>query len=223
MVGSIMTAYGSNWIKKHSTSAMSFSAGILLGVSFLRIIPEAQELADSSVFAYVIAGFLFFYILENIVKIHPCADEACKVHEIGVLSTIGFGFHSLIDGIAIAVVFTVNFNLGIILTLAVLFHKLSDGIVITSLLLLSGEAKKRTILISLIVACLTPLGALIFTFLIKNASLKLLGSLLGAVAGMFVYLSAADLIPQTHSSEHKANVVILVSGVLLIVIVSMMF
>lgn len=59
---------------------VSFAVGTLLGGSFLGLLPEALEKADSlPVFSTVLAGVVLFFILEKWVLWRHCHDSECPV------------------------------------------------------------------------------------------------------------------------------------------------
>ena len=61
---------------------VALSAGSLLGGAFFHMIPEAVEKtgAELSVYIYVVAGFAFFLLLEQLLHWHHCHREEthCK-------------------------------------------------------------------------------------------------------------------------------------------------
>jgi len=216
--GTMLVFYKEPWAKKNSVFLISFAAGIMLTISFLHLLPEAKEVFDN-VWLATFIGFLCFYILQNIVMFHPCHDEECEIHRLGILSSIGLTIHSLLDGIAIAVGFEAGQSLGILTTIAVLLHEVPEGITITGILLHSKLTKIKIWTYSLIVAIATPVGAIGTYFFLTNISKNLLGFLLAFTAGSFIYLAAADLLPETHKKHHWANAIFFFTGVGLILLV----
>ncbi|MBN1824609.1 MAG: ZIP family metal transporter [Endomicrobiales bacterium] len=218
ILGSYLVLKNEAWAKKNSVFLIGFAAGVMLALAFLHLIPESLEICADAVL-YVFVGFLVFYLLQQVVMFHPCHDEACRVHRLGLLSSLGLIFHSLLDGVAIAVGFETAWSLGVLTTLAVLFHEIPEGITITGILVHSGAKKKSVILYSLAVAAATPLGAVGSYFFIKNFSPWILGMLLAVTAGSFVYLAAADLLPETHREHNRANILFFSAGIALIFLV----
>jgi ZIP family zinc transporter/zinc and cadmium transporter len=212
ILGTILVFYKESWAKKNSVFLISFAAGIMLTISFLHILPEAYEIFPN-VWIATFIGFLCFYILQDIVMFHPCHDEECEIHRLGILSFIGLTTHSLLDGIAIAVGFEAGHNLGILTTIAVLLHEIPEGITITGILLHSKITKLKIWLYSLIVALATPMGAISGHLFIKNLPKEVLGFLLAFTAGSFIYLASADLLPETHKKHHRANAIFFFLGV----------
>lgn len=215
LVGTWLVFAKEKWTKNNSIFLVSFAAGIMLTISFLHLIPESIELnPDAALFIFI--GFIVFYILQQIIMFHPCHDETCHVHRVGILAAIGLIIHSLLDGIAIAAGFEAGWKFGLLTTLAVLLHEMPEGITITGILFHTNMKKKQIIIYSTLVALATPIGAIFSYFLIKNISINLLGMLLALTAGSFIYLAASDLLPETHKKHHRANALYFFIGVLLI-------
>lgn len=178
---------------------------------------EAEHNAEGKLtFIVVLLGFAIFHALESIVRIHPRHDvDAEDPHTHGslsVLSITGLTFHSTIDGIIIAVGFKAGFQIGMMTTIAVILHEMPEGIVTTSILLHDAMKRSRVFWFSLLVAIATPVGAIVSYFILGEASADLLRILLALAAGSFIYIAAADLIPETHSEEKRLNTAVLIIG-----------
>jgi zinc and cadmium transporter len=58
---------------------LSFSAGVMLGAAFFHMLPEAVEDAGGRAIPFVLAGFLFLYLLERLVLVHVCAEPGPRL------------------------------------------------------------------------------------------------------------------------------------------------
>lgn len=181
---------------------LSFAAGVLLAAAFLEIIPEG--LAEGANLIWVLAGFGLFFLIERGIIIHQCRDEHCDVHAGSYLIAVGDTIHDFLDGVTIAISFLVSWQLGIVTTLAVILHEIPSGFG-SFAVLLAGAASRRFIWIAVIASTVAaPLGALT-TYLARDLLEPVLGSLLLAVAGGFIYVAAVDLIPETHHDTSRAH------------------
>jgi ZIP family zinc transporter/zinc and cadmium transporter len=210
--GTMLVFYKEGWSRRNSVYLISFAAGIMLATSFLHIIPESMEVYEHAPLL-VLVGVIIFYLLESVVMLHPCHDEACEIHRMGIISWIGLTFHSLLDGVAIGLGFEISLQLGIVTALAVLLHELPEGIATTGILMHANLKRTKILLYSLAVALATPTGAVLAYFFLGRLPLEIIGILLALAAGSFIYISAADLIPQIHKRQHKINALILIGGV----------
>ena len=246
IAGTLLILYRYQWAKHNSIHLMSFAAGIMLALAFLHLIPEAvhtthedegyleeaehegedhTEEAEHNgegefAFILVLLGFAIFHAMESIIAFHPRHDvEAEEPHKHGslsVLSITGLTFHSAIDGIIIAVGFKAGSQIGIMMTIAVILHEMPEGMVTTSILLHDMMERAKIFWFSLLVAVATPVGAVISYFILGEASENLLTILLALAAGSFIYIAAADLIPETHREEKRFNTVVLIAGMALL-------
>lgn len=217
LLGTYLVIRQQGWCEKNSIFLISFGSGVMLAIAFLDLIPEAVALHPRAV-PVIFGGFLVLYLLQQIMMFHACHDEACHVHRMGVLSTVGLTLHSLLDGVAIGVGFEAGPAIGALLTLAVILHKLPDGITISGILLHAKRARKEVIMFSSLVALATPVGAVSAFTLLRGMPPSALGLFLAFTAGSFLYLAASDLLPETHREHNRANALFFFLGIAVIVI-----
>ena len=214
IAGSYLVLTKESWARKNSIFLISFSAGVLLAVAIGHLMPEAEGL-NSNALIWFLASFIFFYIVEHGIILHSCREgEACVVHPIDRIALLGMGLHSLLDGVVIGVGFEISLELGVIATLSVLIHKLPDGISMVSILLHTGYERAKAISFSWLIALATPIGAIISFIFFKDFSTLILGALLAIAAGSFLYVAAADLIPEIHKKSKFINIVLVILGAL---------
>ncbi|MEK7398102.1 MAG: ZIP family metal transporter [Candidatus Poribacteria bacterium] len=234
IIGTLLIFYKYEWARRNSIHLMSFAAGIMLALAFIHLIPEAIEMgvnlpeghsseaeanahnANIVIFLVLLLGFTVFYAIENIMMIHPRhdvnANDKNKHGRLSVLSVTGLTFHSLIDGIIIAVGFKADYKIGLMTTIAVILHEMPEGIITTSILLHDNMKRKLVFWFSILVALATPFGAIFSYALLGNISRIYLSYLLSIAAGSLIYISASDLIPETIKGEKRLNTVFLIIG-----------
>lgn len=178
---------------------------------------------NKMIFLMIVIAFVIFSIIESLIRIHPrhdCGDETPHKHSVlSVLSITGLTLHSLIDGVIIAVGFKAGFRLGIMTTIAVVLHEVPEGIITTSILLHDTMKKNMVFFFSLLVAIATPIGAISSYFLIGEAESNILKILIALAAGSLIYISASDLIPETHKSEKRLNTIFLIAGIIIFYVI----
>lgn len=207
------------WAERNSIFFISFSAGVVLAVAFTQLLPVAMENNELSL-DITLFTLVAFYILEHTIGLHTCKEGDCDVHTMGVVAYTGIAFHSLMDGIVIGVGFETDFRLGVAATLGVLLHEIPEGITITALLLRSGYSTKATVLMGLLVALATPVGAIGSYVFVKGLSASSAGILLALGAGSFIYVGASDLIPETHKNCNYANILLVLGGAVLVYLIA---
>ncbi|MDH3999602.1 MAG: ZIP family metal transporter, partial [Desulfuromonadales bacterium] len=227
--GMMLVLARENWSRRHSATLVSLSAGVLLGVGFLHILPESMELTPHAPL-YVVLAFVLFYFLEHHLLIHAgheeqhhtglgvddCHDDCCdRPHPMGFVAFIGMGLHSAIDGMIIGTGFEVDHSLGLLAALGVIAHEVPEGIAMVAILLHYGWQRKSAIQLTSFVALATPLSAILTFALVRNLSPEWLGALLAMAGGSFVYIAASDLIPESHRSRGFSASLALCVGVLI--------
>jgi ZIP family zinc transporter/zinc and cadmium transporter len=233
--GMLLVLAREKWSRRHSASLVSFSAGVLLGVGFLHILPEALEMTAQAPF-FILLAFILFYFLEHHLLIHAgheeqhhvrltgdTCDDGCCVHPhpLGMVAFVGMALHSAIDGMIIGTGFEVSHDLGLLAALGVIAHEVPEGIAMLAILLHYGWPRRRAILLTLFVAVATPLAAVITYALVRNLDPELLGSMLAVAGGSFVYIAASDLIPESHRSRGLPASMALCMGILVAVAAGM--
>ena len=181
---------------------VGFSAGAVLGVAFFDLMPEAFDLngmsyAPSFAAAVIAVGFLLYMIIDRVLTLHMGNSEDHEGHHHnGTIGTLSLSIHSFLDGVGIGFAFQVSNALGIIVTLAVLAHDFSDGINTVNLSLLANGSKGRARW-WLLVDALAPIAGIATTLLFSIAE-STLGILIAMFTGFFLYIGAAELVPESH-------------------------
>lgn len=193
---------------------LGFSAGILGGVTFADILPEAfaiaKELSLLSIFVPSGIGVGFFIMLVAERYLLPIRDDHGGHFHIhgkpldpshGVMGVTALTFHGFMDGFVIPIGFSAGPEVGIIVTLAVAIHQIPDSFAALSLALGSTASRKQAFLYVLATAADTPIGIAVGLMLVGLGSFMIpLG--LGLSAGTFIYVSASDLVPEL---QHEAR------------------
>jgi ZIP family zinc transporter len=175
---------------------LGFSAGAVMGVALLDLMPEAVELSrrPAEVFALTAAGFM----------VYLAADRALSAGggRRGHLGAGSLTLHSLMDGLAIGLAFQVSAAVAAVVTLAVLAHDVSDG-VNTVNVSLAGSAGRIWARRWLMADAAAPLVGIFLSRLVR-VSQSTLGLALAAFAGFFLCIGASELIPASHQRHPKA-------------------
>lgn len=185
-----------------------FAIGALLGAAFLHLIPEAFSRPGraQTASALVLTGFLVFFVLERYLWSHQhdsAATRKMNVPPLAALNLVGDGAHNFIDGMAIAAAYVSDVSLGVATTVAVLLHEVPQEIGDYGILLHAGLARGRAVGWNFASGLIAVIGA---------AVVLATGSHVGSVAawlvpfsaGGFIYIAAADLIPQLREENGQA-------------------
>ena len=203
---------------------LGFSAGAVAGVALFDLLPEAIELGAkyheaTTVALFVAFGLFGYLILDRLVLLHTHEEDEEQRASRGSLGALMLATHSFLDGVAIGIGFQASTALGAVVTAAVLTHDFSDGIN-TVTLVLQTAGTFRQALRWLMVDALAPLVGVLATlfFTIPESTL---GLVLATFVRTFLYLSASDLIPESHHRHPRAlTTVMTLLGALLLYLVT---
>jgi zinc and cadmium transporter len=201
-------------LARHSvlTTLVALAVGALLGDAFLHILPDAAASWGGftpQLGLMVLAGFLPFFVMEAFLRWEhthgthahgPGEHEeaaAGRVAPFGWMNLVGSGVHNLLDGVVIAAAFQVSQPLGLSTALAVGLHEIPHELGDFAVLVKAGFPPRRALLYNFLSACVATLGAVGFLLLpFPPAALDKIA--LPLTAGGFVYIAAADLVPELH-------------------------
>ncbi len=182
---------------------LGFSAGTVMGVALFDLLPEAFELTSQSyqpvtVTVLIALGFVIYMIIDRNLSLHSHADHCenpAHCQENGKLRIFALILHSFLDGLGIGLAFQVSSSIGWIVAAGVLAHKFSDGISTVGVI---AEKKNSTSTKNwLLISALAPAAGIVSAFFF-SVSEATLGLVLSVFVGLFLYLGASDLIPESH-------------------------
>jgi len=211
---------------------VAFSAGALIGDSFLHLLPEAigggktGEEALFRIFLFFIAGFCLFFVLEQFIKWHHHhSTRHPEIMPFSYLILISDGVHNFIDGLVIAGSFLVSFEIGLATSLAVILHEIPQEIGDFAVLIYGGVKKGKALLLNFISAAIAILGGVVGFFLLKGEGVS--SFILPFTAGCFVYIAASDLIPRVKEGgerrEGAIHFLAFLTGILILALMKILF
>lgn len=205
---------------EQSLLLISFAAGVLLATAFFDLLPEAGE---SLSLVGVLIGIIFLFLLEKFLWYHHHDEEHEGHRRTPVLITVGDTVHNFIDGAVIAGTFLASPVTGVVTALAVAAHEIPHEMADFGVLLTKGWARKKVILVNLLSAGVSLVGALcMYSIGIKFTGM--LPYLLSFSGGMFIYLACSDLIPELHhghkerASESIWQMIVFGAGIMIVLL-----
>jgi zinc and cadmium transporter len=193
---------------------VSYAVGALLGAAFIEILPHAFELSHDvhATAATVLAGILFFFVLEKLVLWRHCHEEDCEAHDghshssgqtthdhgrSGMMILLGNTIHNTVDGVIIAAAFLTDVRLGAVTSLAIIAHEIPQEVGDFLILLHSGFSKTQAFLFNLLSSVAMAAGG-VLAYIALQTMQQWIPSLLGVAAASMLYVAVADLIPGLH-------------------------
>lgn len=223
MAGGVFLLWRENWARRVSLFLVSFAAGSLLGAVFFEILPEILDGGGNIMLLMVaiVGGFLLFFLTEKFLRMYHCHDQTvCDSHVFTKTVLAGDTFHNFFDGVAIAAAFLVNVPAGIATTAAIFLHEIPQEMGDFGVMLHAGYSKGRVFFYNFISALANLTGATLgYFFLPFFAGANLY--FLALTAGSFLYIAAADLIPEVHrrsSPKGFGHALMIFLGVVLVLV-----
>jgi ZIP family zinc transporter len=198
---------------------LGFSAGAVIGVALLDLLPEALSLGrgavgDAGVTTLAAVGFLTYLVADRILL----ALAGDRAQHRGHFGAGALTIHSLFDGLGIGLGLQASLPVGLALAVAVLAHDLADGVNTVNISLAGAKnpAIARRWLIADAVAPMAGIGLSRLAVLPPG----MLGLVIAVFSGFFLYIGASELLPESHHRHPRAwTTVSTVLGVALIWIV----
>lgn len=222
-LGGLLVASGLLLVRDSTRSALvpwlvSYAVGALLGASMLAILPQTfDQLPPTHVLGTLLAGILLFFVLEKLVLWRHCHTHDCEVHDGSVVPVlVGDAFHNFVDGAVIAAAVMTSIPLGISTAVAVAAHEIPQELGDFAILLHSGYSRSRAMLLNVLSAGASAVGA-VAAFLAFDVVPLMLPYFLALAAASFLYVAMADLIPGLHRGRTDASslrqIVLIAAGI----------
>lgn len=192
-------------IKTNSNKFLSFilefAAGLMISIVCFELIPEAMELSNIfTVIVGIIIGVIIMIFCDNLVNYKYSKKAAFKMNSLiktGIIVGIGLAIHNFPEGLAIGSGFSASTKLGITLAIAIALHDVPEGISMAVPMKKGGMESFKVVLYTFLSGVTTGIGAF-FGILIGTISEQMISICLGFAAGAMLYISAGELIPESH-------------------------
>lgn len=231
LIGSVLIFIKTN-PKKIINFSLSFSAGIMLTVSFIDLIPASinylikTDISKNTLFIKLficlIIGIIFIHLLN---KILDKKHKNKELYSTGIFACITMILHNIPEGMITYITASENKALGIAITLAIALHNIPEGMSISVPIYYSSYSKIKAIMYTLVAALSEPFGALLtFLFLKPFITNQTTGLLLAVIAGIMIYISFFKLLKQALKYKNiKRTILSFIIGIIFMYITIIMF
>ncbi len=200
---------------------LAASAGLLLGMIFFGIFPEAWEMFEASfdehhVPAFIAAvafGVLLIVGFEKLIPVHHHHEiDESMIHShdhkrMTLVVLMAFGFHSVFELLSILVTGAAEPMLAWGLVLVIGLHNIPIGFVISAQMELYGISRKQSVgMLTGLAVFETLLTVMIFMLLRPWVTLQLQSILLAMTSGVMLYLVFDELLPKVYREEDQHSV-----------------
>ncbi len=207
---------------KFLCSALGLSAGVMVYISFMEMLPEASagfeslysaRLAKLMSLGFFLLGILIIALIDHFVPEDENPHEFGSKTErnlsrTGFLSALAIAVHNFPEGIATFMSAMASPVSGVSIAFAIALHNIPEGITVSAPVLQGTGSRKKAFSIALVSGLAEPAGALIgYLFLSQFMSVSLLSAVYCVVAGIMVYLAFDELLPAAENYGHHHLVI----------------
>jgi zinc transporter ZupT len=205
---------------------LGFSAGAVIGVAILDLLPTAIELSKQvynirKITSIVALGFMIYFLMDrSLLWFNQINTNLKKITGLkGKVGAACLTLHSFIDGTAIGLAFRISPAIGSMVAIAVLVHDFSDGINTTNVIL-KENGNKKTAMKWLVINAVAPILGACSTYYYELPK-EHLGVLFALVSGFFLYIGASDFLPASQQRSPKISTTLMtILGLLIIFLVT---
>lgn len=214
LIGALFLLIKRESISRFMSPILAFSSGVLLGTTFLDLMPESIEKIGDNTYFPIIVGILVFFILEKLLQWHHhMEDEHEDKHKtMGYLSLIGDSLHNFTDGIIIGGGFLISNQVGIAVTIAVIAHEIPHELADFTILIHSGFSNSKALFFNFLSATTAIIGTLT-VLTISSVTDSFVNYLIPFAAGNFLYIAMSDLIPELHHPRSRRATFIQIAAI----------
>ncbi len=231
-IGGLLGVFAKKTNTTFLTFSLGLSAGVMVYISFIEMMPEAMELLSQAYGQHqgeLVRLLAFFGGMALIAIIDKLVPEEENPHEAenwqlggeasperlkraGILTALAVGIHNFPEGIATFVSGLRDPSLALPIVVAVAIHNIPEGIAVSAPIYYATGNRLKAFGMSFLSGLAEPLGALLgWLVLMPFMSDSLYGILYAGVSGIMVFISFDELLPsaQTYGKHHVA-----ISGVI---------
>jgi ZIP family zinc transporter len=227
-IGSALAYFTHHTRKDMLSVALGFSAGVMIFVSFVELYFQGEDNLKSAYGEFgggaatalsFFAGMILIAAIDFVIPSHENPHEgglieemqedaeSKSLHRLGLLTALAIGIHNFPEGMATFFAALSDPAVGISVAFAIALHNIPEGISISIPIYFATGNRRKAFWYSFLSGTAEPLGA-IFGYLLLRPFLtpQLMGIVFAAVAGIMVFISLDQLIPNAkkYSSAHQS-------------------
>ncbi len=233
-IGSLMAFMTSKTNRRFLSFALGLSAGVMVYISFMEIMPEAidgMRLIHGEKTGMIYALLAFFsgigliavidYLIPEDENPHELAyvENVVKgndkgIHRTALMLAAAISIHNFPEGIATFITGLEGLDMALPIVVAIAIHNIPEGIAVSVPIYQATGNRRKAMRWSFLSGMAEPLGALFAAFFILPFWTPQVSSLLMAgVAGIMVYISFDELLPGSEKyGHHHAAITGVIAG-----------
>lgn len=230
-IGSVLGLLGKGFNPRLLSLSLSFSAGVMIFVSFVEIFPKARasmaaalgpQLGYGAALLAFFAGIGVVAVIDLLLPEHPLesmvvepGDGARSQRELmrtGLFTALAIAIHNFPEGLATFVGAIANPRLGVGIALAIAIHNIPEGLAISAPVYYATGDRRQAFALSFASGLAEPIGALVGYGLLRHVFNDVVfGVVFASVAGIMVYICFDELLPAAR--RHGAHQ-LMIAGVI---------
>ncbi len=227
------------------TFALGSSAGVMVYISFMELMPAASRLLEGATGVKWITAGAFFggmglaCLIDRLIPEDENPHEIRDAGELSAVQTTGqfsgsahirrsaflfalaIAIHNFPEGVATVASSFDSAGIGLSVAPAVAVHNIPEGIAVAIPLLYGTGSRKKAFFLATLTGLTEPLGALVcMLVLLPFLTPALLAVLFALVAGIMVYISFDELLPMAERwGHHHLSIYGVTAGMLLMAVI----
>ncbi|MCK4854453.1 MAG: zinc transporter ZupT, partial [Bacteroidales bacterium] len=229
------------------STALGFSAGVMIYISFTEILGKSMDLLRESygmttgswyAILSFFGGIMVIAIIDSLVPSFENPHEIRRVEDIriqdqngqnkslmrmGTFMALAIAMHNFPEGLATFAAGMADPTLGISIAVAIAIHNIPEGIAVSVPVYYATGNKRRAFFLSFASGLAEPIGGLLgWLFLTSFLNESTLGILFGGVAGIMVFISVDELLPTAREYGHHHHAIYGLIGGMAVMAVSLL-
>jgi ZIP family zinc transporter len=246
-IGSLIAFFAKRTNTSFLSASLGLSAGVMIYVSFVELLPGAVQLIsrqseNGKIWGVVsfFAGIALIAIIDKLVPsvenphepklvedMHHEPQKNARLLRMSFMTALVIAIHNFPEGIVTFITTINEFSLGVPIAIAIAIHNIPEGIAVSVPIFYATGSRKKAFWYSFASGLAEPVGAF-FAWLallpfIKNNP-ELIGYVSAAVGGIMVYISLDELLPAAEEyGEHHLAIYGVIAGMAIMAITLLMF
>lgn len=252
-IGSALAFFTKRTNTRFLTFSLGFSAGVMIYVSLVEVIQESfhqlgeifgEQIGSAYTVVSFFGGIAIIGIIDKLIPSYENPHEIRQIEDIskadielsknkklermGLFSALAIAIHNFPEGIATFTTALADPTVALPIAMAIAIHNIPEGIAVSVPIYYATGNRKKAFALSFLSGLAEPVGALIafglIYFFAGGISHVLSGIMLGAVAGIMVFISLDELLPTAEEyGEHHISIYGLVSGMAVMAVSLLLF
>lgn len=223
-IGAMISFFTRHTDTRLLAGALGLSAGVMIYISFMELMPEASEglatvmperTAAAAMLAAFFGGIGLIALIDWLVPADENPHEAHSMEELsdsgshhkmkrtGIMLAMAIGIHNFPEGMATFISALDGLEMALPIVIAIAIHNIPEGIAVSVPIYHSTGNRRKAFFYSLLSGLAEPAGALVgMAFLLPLWSPVVNAVCLAVVAGIMVYIAFDELLPSAESFGH---------------------